>query len=350
MKGRKKRILVCPLDWGLGHATRCIPVIRELIAQGAEPLIGTSGDAELVLRDAFPHLEFVPLPSFTARYPGTNMWKNMALQLPAYLVSLWREFRQVQLLIEQKQIDGIISDHRYGCFSAAVPSVFLSHQLHLILPFPVLGPLVNSLHRYLIRRFHISWIPDIPEADGLGGKLSHPPLPLPSRYIGWLSRLEKIRAPEKYDLLILLSGPEPMRSRLENVLREQAQRLQQRVLLVRGKPGTANSGNHQEKEYLSAADLSIAIAASRLVVCRSGYSTLMDLAVMGKKALLIPTPGQTEQEYLARLLTQKGICYHMLQEEVDLQHGIRRSEDFAGFTGAGNEEALLGKAVEEFLR
>jgi UDP-N-acetylglucosamine:LPS N-acetylglucosamine transferase len=348
------KILVAPLDWGLGHATRCIPIIRELIRQGSTPLIASSGRALELLRAEFPKTPCLKFPAYSVQYPTNNMVFNMAVRLPAIGRVIWREYRQVRRLIRDHQIRGIISDQRYGCFSRKVPAVFLTHQLHLKIPVPFLSGITNSIHQRLIRQFDACWVPDEERPPGLAGALSHPPLQMPTRYVGILSRLSTpVSVPSKYDLLFLLSGPEPQRSRLEQRLLAQVRRLKKRILLVQGKTekreAWKNEDGVQVVSFLTSGQLNRAIAESHLIVCRPGYSSLMDLARLGKPAVLIPTPGQTEQEYLAEQLFQQEKCFYQTQARIDLEEALSRAAEFRGFSGEPAEEVLLEKAVHGFL-
>lgn len=352
---REKRILVAPLDWGLGHATRCIPLIRELLARGARPYLATSGRAFHLLEKEFPGLPLLPLASYGVRYPGERLLLQLALQAPRILAGIWREHAQVRQLVGRYRLDGVISDNRLGAFSKQVKSVYLTHQLHFMAPVPRLAALAAGVHHWFIRRYDECWVPDTPLAPGLAGALSHPPLSR-TRYIGPLSRLSPSISPAefRYDLLVLLSGPEPQRTRLEERLLEQLSGIDQQVLLVQGiteKEERWQAAPHiQCISYLRGEALEAALKSSRLVVCRSGYSTIMDLARLGHRALFIPTPGQTEQLYLARLLRERQIAYAVEQSEIDLPADLKAAEAYRGFPGEEEwEGAGLGKAVSDFL-
>ncbi len=352
---REKRILVAPLDWGLGHATRCIPLIRELQARGARPYLATSGRAFHLLEKEFPGLPLLPLASYGVRYPGDYLLLQLALQVPRILAGVRREYVQVQEFVRRYHLDGVISDNRLGAFSKQVKSVYLTHQLHFMAPAPRLAVLADGVHHWFIRRYDECWVPDTPMIPGLAGALSHPPLSR-TRYIGPLSRLSPSISPSeyRYDLLVLLSGPEPQRTRLEDRLLEQLSRIDKQVLLVQGiteKEARWQAAPHiQCISYLKGEELEAALKGSRLVICRSGYSTIMDLARLGQRALFVPTPGQTEQLYLARMLRERQIAYAVEQSEINLPADLKKAEAYRGFPGG--EEGYgewLGKAVSDFL-
>ncbi len=371
----KPRILVAPLDWGLGHAARCVPVIAEVIRQGGEPVLASAGRAHAYLKAEFPELKRIELPAYDIRYYSGNMHWNMARQAPKLLRAAWWEHRQLQRLIRQRKIDAVISDNRFGCFSSLVPCVFITHQLNIQVPYPPLRWLANCLNRWFIRRYDECWIPDRPGAGSLAGELSRPQHRVEGRigtgirpffrgnrppegslsecYIGLLSRLRAVEEEKEYDILALLSGPEPQRSRLEAMLIRQLKELSYKVLLVQGRTereGRCQPAAHIEVvSYLKAAELQSAINRSTIVICRSGYSTLMDLAATGKKALLIPTPGQTEQEYLARRMQEVGYCPFRQQSGLNLGRGIREALEFPGFPGGREMGEGVAAAVKGLL-
>lgn len=351
----KKRILVAPLDWGLGHATRSIPVVRALLAQGYEVILGSNGRPLALLRKEFPDLETIELPPYDVRYPTGNIYWNISIQIPRIVHAIFTENRLIARLVREKKLDGIISDHRLGCSNPEIPSVIIAHQLHLRVGNRVIEWIVRKIQYAILHHFQECWVPDYADAgNSLGGELDHPPLALPvTRYIGPLSRLKQCEAPQKYSVLILLSGPEPQRTRLEEKLREQALRLPEKVLLVQGctdaeKQLTVQS-NLSTIAYLTSEELEKAIAESGFVVCRSGYSTLLDLAACNKGALLIPTPGQTEQEYLAAYLAEKGFFAFSTQSEVHLEKDLDRARQFSGFPPTG-ENKLFPEVLQDFLK
>jgi uncharacterized protein (TIGR00661 family) len=323
------RILVAALNWGLGHATRCIPLIKALERMGASVFLASDGTALELLKAEFPHLPAFELPSYRIRYGHGNMVLNIGRQLPRIVYAVRSEQWVTERLIREHKIQGIISDNRYGCFSPTTPCVLLTHQLNLKIPNKLLEWGANRVLRLALAKFNTIWIPDTSEMPGLSGALSHGEQPHPDVcYIGILTRMEKFQQPNEYEVAIVLSGPEPQRSFLENKLLEQAIALPCRCIVVRGKTNTKEHyfvAEHIEVvSYLTAHDLNEVLLASKAVVCRSGYSSIMDLAVLGKKALLIPTPGQTEQEYLAGFLANQGYFLVQDQEKIDLEAALKQ--------------------------
>lgn len=343
-----KRILVAPLNWGLGHVTRCIPLIRTLRNMGAEPLLASDGGALNLLKAEFPDLPAFKLPSYRIRYDSANMVRNIAWQLPRILYAIRSEQWATERLVAEQGIDGIISDNRYGCFSRKARSVILSHQLYLRVPNPFLQWSANRMLRRALARFDAVWVPDLPEAPGLSGELSHGPDPAHPEvhYVGPLSRFRPAAPREtEYDVAVVLSGPEPQRTYLEQRLLEQAMLLPQKFIFVQGKTRAKShyyaADNVEVVSYLTSGELNDVLLASETIVCRSGYSSIMDLAALGKKALLIPTPGQTEQEYLADFLSDQNAFTVQKQDAIDLEAGLEQAPATTGFrTGQFDVDAL----------
>ena len=350
------KILVAPLDWGLGHATRCIPVIRELLAQNCDVHIAGNGASLELLVKEFPALPAHSLPAYAPEYPhqGSMAWK-MLRQLPKFLKVIAQEHRDVERLIWRHAIDGIISDNRYGSWSSRVPSVFITHQSNILMPkrFGCLSGVVRRVNIGKMKKFTQCWIPDVPNRPLAGKLLSFGELPKGFKYefIGPLSRFtprpqDKIR----YDLAAVFSGPEPQRTLLENIVVPQLKKSSLRYFVVRGvlNEPEQDAGDHYA-DFMTSSELQQLIESSEIILARSGYSTVMDLAALGKRAIFIPTPGQTEQEYLADRLSDMGIAYCMQQKNFDLNLAIENSKRFTGFRNNPSTDGLLKKAIQNFL-
>lgn len=350
-------VLVAPLNWGLGHATRCIPLIKALEEQGVQVILASDGDALHLLRAEFPHLIARELPSYRIRYASNNMVRNIASQLPRILYAIRAEHQTCAHLVRQYNINGIISDNRYGCFNAKAHSVLLTHQLNLRVPNKALQWLANALLRHALRPFEAIWVPDAADAPNLSGDLSHPlPEGLPPvQYLGLLSRMKPAKAPLEieYDVAVVLSGPEPQRSVLEQRLLEEALMLSdKRIIVIQGKTAAKEHhllADHLEMvSYLTSAEINEVLLKSKAIVCRSGYSSLMDLAALGQKALLIPTPGQTEQEYLAEHLAAQGVMPMQSQDAIQLQSGLKILKHSKGFANASMGESF-GEVLDKWV-
>jgi UDP-N-acetylglucosamine:LPS N-acetylglucosamine transferase len=366
--GQAKKILVAPLGWGLGHATRCMPIVHELQRHGAEVMLASDGRAMALLRQEFPSLRCFELPSYDVQYHSRNMVISIAAQLPKILWAILREHLLLRKMVEQHGIDAVISDNRYGCFSSKTRCVFITHQLHIPVP-KWMSWFVNLVNLLVISRFDACWVPDVATVPNLSGALSHPPPNLLRNklvYIGALTRMHALSPKEKtslipnppcpYDAIAVLSGPEPQRTELEKLIVEQAGALPIKVLLVQGKPEQTTTsadsypGNVKVLPSMTSGALHRAILESEVFIGRAGYSTVMDLARLGKPALLIPTPGQTEQEYLAQTLSSENAFVAQQQHDLNLAAGIAEAKERKGVRGVFFDENALKNAVSALLQ
>ena len=337
----KKRILIAPLNWGIGHATRCIPLINALISHNYEVVIAADERPLHLLITEFPDLEIVRFPGYNIKYSKYfPMSISMLLQLPKLLWNIKKEHETLNQIIDDYKIDGVISDNRFGLFTSKAPSVFITHQLQIQSPY--FTSTIRDFNYKHINKFDVCWIMDDKNIN-LAGNLSKPKiLPNNTIYIGTQSRFEKREEEKKYDFLAIVSGPEPQRTILEKGLIKALKDREEKSLIVLGKPELNTGeqlGNLTIKSHLSAKDLNTAILQSELIICRSGYSTIMDLEKLEKKAFFIPTPGQTEQEYLAKNFKQNNICYSQEQSKFDFEKAIKESKNYSGFSK--KDSALL---------
>lgn len=353
MPSGQKHILVVPMDWGLGHATRCVPVIRALLQRGHKVSLGLSGEAGAWLQAEFPHLPGFVFPSYNMVYSARlPMAMQMLRKAPSILRTIDEENKVLDQLHQREKFDMVISDNRYGVHHPEMTSVLITHQLQ------VNGGGMKFMEPLLLRavlsymsRFDVCWVPDLPGDENLGGALSHiasPPEHL--RYIGPMSRYNGAAALSQnvvYDLAIVLSGPEPHRSQWEDRLLDELEQLQIRVALVRGTtlplhrniPASITMADRANSSALLAL-----VQQSAVVLSRSGYSSVMDWVALGKPAILVPTPGQTEQEYLAAYLRSKGYFYSTDREdELRLEEALRLSRTYQppALTGEGLLAAAL---------
>ncbi len=301
-----KRVVVAPLNWGLGHATRCVPIIHALIKSQLVPVIASDGSALEFLKKEFPELETLELPSYGISY-GKNLKLDLLKNLPRFLRVMEEEHRVIQKYITSNEVVGLISDNRFGIYAKNVPSVYITHQLNV--KARALTPFTSYFHQNIIKKFDECWIPD--EANSqFSGELSLSKKPVNQKYIGIQSRLQKQDLGKTIDILILLSGPEPNRTQLEEKLRVKFQNSELKICLIQGKVAAQQKietqGNLTVINFALSKELEVYLNRSKLVVCRSGYSSIMDLIALEKRAVLIPTEGQSEQEYLAAYLSEKG--------------------------------------------
>lgn len=352
-----KKILYGVLDWGLGHATRSVPIIKYLLTQGCEVRLASSGSAHELLSLEFPDLTICRLPAYQVRYSRHGLFMlTIFWQVPRLLVTILREAKAARRLAREFPADLVISDCRYGFRLPGRRSAFITHQLQFQMPRALrfLQPCVNAANRAMINRFDEVWIPD--EPDGITGNLSNPEKMITKvRWVGILTRLPRLMpaAAPGFEVAAILSGPEPQRSLLETKLVAQLQRLRLRAVVVRGLPA-APAFRHAEGidfyNYLSGEALAKVIQQARVVVARSGYSTVMDLMGTGCHAFFVPTPGQTEQELLADRLKELQIAGSMPQRKFDLEAALAGVDRFRGFAGWNPQPNLLPGIIDEFLQ
>ncbi|WOD45149.1 glycosyltransferase [Hwangdonia lutea] len=330
----KKRILVAPLNWGLGHATRCIPIIKALITCGFEPILASDGDALLLLQKEFPDLIAIALPAYHITYAKKKQHFKLKLlkDAPKLIKTIKAEKKVTAQIVESHQISGIISDNRWGVYNDKIPSVFVTHQLNVLSGNTTW--LSTKMHQKLIQKFDACWIPDTAETINLSGKLGHADaFKFSKKYIGPLSRFEKQNVPMANAILVLLSGPEPQRSLLEKQLFKAFKNFDKNIVFVKGvieKEQTVQvMGNMSIYNFMTSELLEKTINESALVIARSGYTTIMDLSKLDKKAFFIPTPGQFEQEYLAKRLTDLNLVPSCNQEDFKIDK-LKSVEDFKG--------------------
>ena len=355
---KRIRILVCPLDWGIGHATRCVPVIKHFIDHGCQVVIGSDNRPMAFLQREFPDLEFIRFPGTHVIYPQRSMMvMKMLLQGPKLLKGVRKEHQELRTIISKYDIDIIFSDNRYGLWSTEIPSIFMTHQLQIKVPpyLKVLSPLIQKFNYAIINKYNECWIPDFESHNGLAGELSHPEsLPAHVYYIGTLSRFtgslnqREVTEIPPFEILVLLSGPEPQRTILEERLLRQLQQTTIQTVIVRGvteKQEEKQLGEHiRIFSHLESDLLKEYMRKSLVIICRSGYSSIMDITAMGKRAIFIPTPGQTEQEYLAKYLLKKKIYFSMSQKTFDLIYALEMSKNFPGMV-LENDYKELGERI-----
>ncbi|MBL4586531.1 MAG: glycosyltransferase, partial [Flavobacteriales bacterium] len=252
-------------------------------------------------------------------------------------------------LIEKYRLDAVISDNRFGLYSDKVPCVYITHQVMIKAPF--FEPLLHRLHKGYMNRFSQTWIPDHAE-NGLSGDLSQQyPLPENGTFIGPLTRFHQKETALTRDVLVLISGPEPQRTRFEKMVLSQLENFSGTAMAVLGTPekhtDRKDSKGHRIVSHLPADEMETAISQARLIISRSGYSTIMDLSVLGKKAVFVPTPGQTEQEYLGKKYHTEKKHLLMLQKDFDLRKAWSESDDFSGFASRSSKE--FKPALEDFI-
>ena len=327
----EKNILICPLNWGLGHASRIIPLIEKYQDDGYTVHLASDGDALHFLKKHFPDHTIHELPSLNIRYwnkIGTTL--SLLIQIPKIFRWITNDHKTIAKISAKHNFQIIFSDNRWGAWHGDIYSIFMTHQLMVKLPglLKIFEKAIFLVQLRLLKKFNEINIPDFKDiTNSLSGDLSHKYIPyIKTNFIGPLTRFKEIRAnvDQRFDVAVILSGPEPQRSILEKILIEKIGDSSLNYIIIAGKPDS----QFKNERYLSFADsneLNRIICNSEIIICRSGYSSIMDLYLLNKKAIMIPTPGQTEQEYLAQYLINHNHFKFIRQSkltEIDLIKAI----------------------------
>jgi uncharacterized protein (TIGR00661 family) len=345
MQPKPLRILVSPLDWGLGHASRCIPVIRQLLEAGHNITLAGSGRSLMLLQKEFPELESVILQGFSPIFKQSG---GMAFQLfgmlPTFIKMIVKENRELKRLVKLYNLDLVISDNRYGLRNKNIKSIIITHQVMVKAPLwlRIAEYPLYLVSKFLISRFDECWIPDYKSSPGLSGELSHKyPIPANALFIGPLSRfsdseLSKGQENSEVKITAIISGTEPQRSNFEELVNMQLAELDIKATIISGKPEShakaASQHNLTVLAHASVEEMRRLISDSTLIICRPGYSSIMDLEAMRAKAIFVPTPGQTEQQCLAILHQKLGNAHWRNQDELNLKTDIPDAIKYRGFT------------------
>ncbi len=320
---QSKNILIAPLNWGLGHAVRCIPLIQKHVESGDKIVIASDGQALKLLQKEFPNLLFEKLPAYDIHYGTTGFSTkiNLLLQVPKIWKVAQQEKKVTAQLVKKYDIDLVISDNRFGVISDKVKSVYITHQLRVLSG--VFTKLTTFFHRQVYKQFDEIWVPDFEKDGGLSGRLGHlKNCKLNIKYIGVLSRFNKQKLHKKYDILAILSGVEPQRSILEKELLKKLADYKGKTALVQGvvsnKMTKQTINNVDVYNFLTADKLENVLNESEMIISRSGYSSLMDYYKLDKKMIIIPTQGQDEQAYLGQYFEQKGLAKCQKQSKISL--------------------------------
>ncbi len=342
-------------SWGLGHATRSLPIIRKLIKENHNlTIISSDRSLQLLQKELGEKVTYIDIPDYPILI-SENTRQFIAKSMvywPVFIKRMEDGLQQLQRILKDTSCDRIISDGRYDMYSKQIPSFFISHQMRIMNPlrFQLFERGSETFNKFFFKRFQEIIIPDFKE-NNLSGDLSHNLKKIDEdklHYVGILSDFSQLDIEKDIDYFISLSGPEPQRSILEQKIISQIQELTGSIVMSLGKTEETKipaQKDIQTYSYLSKEKREELLNRSKLVISRSGYSTIMDLATIGTKALMIPTPGQIEQEYLAQHLKKTNTCHTNTQEKLNLKKDVKIAEKTNGFQRTGNVE----KTVENVL-
>lgn len=300
-----QRILYSCNDWGLGHVSRSVGIIRQLLKQkNTLYFAGTSLQQEIIC-SYFPLVNRINMSGYDFQFKGSNNWNREIIRNAFKLFfSIKKENKTLHKLCKTLQIQCIISDHRYGFFHTKIPSFFVTHQVNL--PLKGVQKLVQRWHLKQLKKFTAIWVVD-DSTSSYAGKLSDSknlslnifPIGIQSRFIS-KNTSNQI---EPY-ILAVISGPFPYSLKLFEEILEYAKTTKTLVKCI--VPTHLNLPKIPSKNILFYStnnwkEIDELYHDCIGVISRSGYSTLMDVETLQKKACLIPTPGQPEQLYLSKL-------------------------------------------------
>jgi spore coat polysaccharide biosynthesis predicted glycosyltransferase SpsG len=356
----KKNILICPLEWGLGHAGRMIPLAKRLQELNHNIFFGSGEEQLSFLKSEVPGATFIYFPGFRINYSRYfAQYIIILLKSPILLYHIFLEHKTLKRIIRDHSIDIVISDSRIGLWNTGIKTVFVTHQVKIPFPKPFrsLEFIGKQLSDAIIKKYSLCFIPDLEGDLNVSGRLSHDlSLPSNTRFIGILSRFSGCNndtCSRSGKCMVILSGPEPQRSMLKQKLTKILLSLGKPSAVLEGKPGNGykshNLNNLVYYNHLSVNETIKLLSESDTIISRSGYTTIMELISLGISALLIPTPGQTEQEYLAEYLTQKGWYKSVTQKDLDEKHIIPYTSGIIPDGIIEESKRLLELALKELL-
>jgi Glycosyltransferase family 28 C-terminal domain len=307
------------------------------------------------LQQEVTNVTYILLKGYDVKYAKTKLGLifRLIVQVPKLFSIIFHEHYWLQIIIKTRKIDGVISDNRYGLFTKIVPCIFITHQLCIQVPMG--KSIVHRMNQYFINQYNSCWVPDVDGENNMSGDLSNANDYINTKKIGILSRFSGVIISNnkiaKNTILCILSGPEPQRSMLLEMLEKQIKSTNYTLTIV-GDDNADNRKPNPQIYYHNIADthkLQTYIQSHQYIITRSGYSSLMDLHCLGRNAIIIPTPGQTEQEYLAEYLMKKKWHYALTQNKFDLQNSINEFDKmhFAKFHIENQNK--LATSVSEFL-
>ncbi|HSB93475.1 MAG TPA: glycosyltransferase family protein [Flavitalea sp.] len=348
-------VLIAPLDWGLGHTTRCIPIIKEFKDRNVNVIVACNDEQKRFLTREFSDLKSVFLPGYDITYSinklGTTF--KIFIQSAKILTAIKRENRNLGQILHDFSVDLVIADNRYGFYHPSVYSILITHQLSIK---SGLGSITDRYIREKLssytQRFNETWIPDNDKAPVLAGSLSSPHKIADNQfYIGPLSRLQHCVEPSQKHILVVLSGPEPQRSILERAILQSCNNVEEQIVLVRGssKPLTLESRHGLVvHDFADTALLNQLICEAGIIISRSGYTSVMDILKLKKRWIVIATPGQAEQEYLAGYLHENGWAMSVKQNGFNLPIALDRAARF-DFKHPSIDTGKFKKTIDRLL-
>ncbi len=359
------KILISPLSWGLGHATRDVAIIADLLDRGHTVGVAATGAALELLSREFADLKFYDVPDYPSPYTSGGFSIPRVLGLfPLIVREIAREHRTISRIIRREGYNLVISDNRFGAYAKDVPGLFISHQIRFSTPGNIesIERMMEVFNGRYHRNFERVIIPDNPPGPrSLSGKLGHAQRPVTRRKAYWAGIITDIRrqdVPQDIDYLVSIAGPKVTKDALREVIMGQIGGLSGRKFILLGDPGAEPEerldGETIVKSHAQRDEMATLMNRAKFIITRSGYTTVMELAELGKKGILfIPTPGQTEQEYLSDYYEEMGWVHSVAQRRLDLVADTADAQAMKGFPAmsgsSDNVRMLYERVIEGYL-
>lgn len=298
-------------------------------------IVACNDEQKTFLKAEFSQLETVFLPGYDIQYSFNKVRTTLKIfvQSGKILTAIKEEYLRLRKIIHEFPIDLIISDNRYGFYHPDVYSILISHQLTVRSGLGSFADLLvnQRLSRY-INHFNENWIPDNDTYPVLAGKLSTPFLKRDKQfYIGPVSRFQRCVDTKRQHILVLLSGPEPQRAILETMILDHSHASNIEIVLVRGSRLSLKRQVPQGVvvyDFAETSQLNKLMCDASIIISRSGYTSIMDILKIQKQWIVIPTPGQAEQEYLAGYLHENRWAYAVSQTAFNLADALKAASQF----------------------
>ena len=295
-----QNILFSALNWGYGHVMRSLVLLKKLVKQGNKLyVVGTDEQITLFktegLEASYIHQEGYPFQFGGNGNFSLDLFKNLSA-LKQHFV---REQKNVEQLCADFAIDLVIADQSLGVFSRKVPSILITHQLNL--PLSWWEKPAQAFYNKQLKNFQQIWIPDQAPPNNLAGRLSETNRKNVT-YIGWLSRFTEIpKVDKQFDVGVLVTGPQPYAQQFFEEMCKRFENSPEKVFIIYNGTNLRTHKNIVIFQHQATAEMAELLCSAKLLITRSGYSTLMDLYALGiRNVELHATPGQAEQLYLKK--------------------------------------------------
>jgi UDP:flavonoid glycosyltransferase YjiC (YdhE family) len=313
-KIQNKKIAYSCLNWGMGHLTRSISILKELSKDNDIYFFGNQAQLDF-LEDEGINIKLHIFPEYRLNFSGKSFLAEMIFQSPRMIQDIQIEKKNLSEIHQKEQFDLTISDNRFGFRINEIRSIILTHQLKIKSPF--FEKQGSKLNQIYLNKFDEIWVPDDAEST-LSGDLSKTPMDKPICFLGNISDLHYQEEQKEFDYFIIGSGPEPYRTQLIEKLLNHFKASDKKIVIT-GMDilPDLKKDNFVLVKNMNRKEINDHINKSTKVITRAGYTSLMDLECTKCEAILIPTKNQYEQEYLAEHLSGHPKFEFIREELID---------------------------------